>query len=292
MIPEMLDQSQNINEKIVGHYWTTPEFNTLMNLKGSLPSDEQNIEGLFDAVSSKRFFKGKIGQYGPKSLLDFLTGYLAELVGERVGDAYSLPVYRSFAERHLGEDDVAIITFNYDFLGEQLLDMIHEGFHYGFTYDPDKYRYFRLRGARQGPLLLKLHGSLSWLICTICRTVWMHDGRADHWQGKDCLRSQCQGRLRLLIVPPLSEKSLAARETAVLWEQAREVLREAVEIVVIGFSFMPADRLAMDLFRDALQKNKGVSIAVHNGRGYEYDLLKGRMGVKKFSATGLRMEEL
>ncbi len=287
----MVDQGDHANRNAVGHYWATPEFKALLRLLATLPPDEQNIEGLFNTLSSRRLYGGRVGIYNPDKLLALLTSYIAELIGARVGDADDVEVYGKFRDLYLTDGDVGIITFNYDFLGEQLLASAHGGFHYGFPFDRDKYRYHRLRGARGGPPLFKLHGSLSWVICSVCRTVWMHEGAADHWQGKDCPRNDCHGHLRLLIVPPLWDKGVATREMGILWEAASYLLQEADEVVVIGFSFAPADHLAMDLIRDTLRRNRRAKVSICNGPSYPYDVLSGRMG-REFAKTGQRLEDL
>src|SRR5713101_5849327 len=165
LLREMLDQSIIANWKAVGHLWKTSQFKALLSVLKRLPPPEQDIEGLFNYVSNASFYGGRIGNYSPRTLMDFLTLYVAELIEARTTKPYEPrfdEVYELFADNILSDEPSVIMTFNYDLIVENLLMSSYGGLHYGFP-ATTKFRYNRLRNARKGPIFLKLHGSLNWV---------------------------------------------------------------------------------------------------------------------------------
>ncbi len=292
LLREMLDLSLPANRKAVGPLWKRPEFKTVWKVLKGLPKAERDIEGVFNRVSNASFYGSKIGNYNARTLIDFLTLYIAQLIEVRTTqrhEPYFDSVYRQFTEIVLSDEPSAIITFNYDLIGENLLMNGHGGLHYGFP-STSKFRYNRLRNARKGPILLKLHGSLDWVICSVCKTIWLNDRSARDKHGNSCLRPDCIGKLRLLIVPPLWNKEPAAKQVDLLWKTARQVLGWADAVEVIGCSFPSTDQLAFGLVREALSSRSTTTISVHNGPRYDYAGLESRLG-RKLSKTGYTLEE-
>jgi NAD-dependent SIR2 family protein deacetylase len=284
---EMLDAASKPNREAVGHLVDTREFRTLMALRDRLPESERTIEGLLTVLDSGKLFGDQYGRFGSESLILFLLKYIETLLQGRIHDPRRIATYRAFAEQHLLNRDFAIVTFNYDLIAEQLVAQKFGGFHYGFPSADDGFRYFKLRGARNGPPLLKLHGSLSWAYCSNCRKVWWNEGYFRVEKRYLCPRNpDCNGRLRTLIVPPMWNKEAAARQLSIAWSRALEELLNAERIVVIGFSFPPLDRAALDLARSALRRNTSLKLEVFNGPKYDYHDLEARLGHKILVAGG------
>jgi len=290
LLREMLDTENSANEDAVGDFWAEEEFGTLEKILRSLPEQERNIEGLFNVLSSGQLYAEAFDGYRASDLMNFLVDYVTALVRNRVGNPSRRKVYREFRDNFLEDGDIAVVTFNYDLVADQLLMEAHGGLDYALPATP-KYRYFGLRGARAGPALLKLHGSLSWVLCGSCRTLWLHAVPADHKAGRSCIRTGCQGRLRTLIVPPMWNKEASARQIALVWEAAREEMLDAEHFLVVGFSFPPLDRAAMDLMRSVLRGNRRVRLDVYNGPGYDYPGLSRSLN-HRLHHTGGRLEDL
>src|SRR5438309_5425404 len=101
LLREMFDLTIPANRKAVGHLWKTSQFKALSSVLRRLPSEEQDIEGLFNYVSNAAFYGGRIGNYSPRTLLDFLTSYVAELIEVRTTQSYephSDEVYAHFVD--------------------------------------------------------------------------------------------------------------------------------------------------------------------------------------------------
>jgi hypothetical protein len=145
---------------------------------------------------------------------------------------------RSFAAQLRSED--VVITFNWDTLLEQTL--------------AEQKKCFALRpGGRTAITLLKLHGSMDWLL-----------DENDH-RGRDKLTAPVIGRIRRAtdysafmdrhwasfvpyLVPPSAYKRYAA-DLLRLWKAAHEAIYDATEVVIIGYSLPPTDWVSIALLR-------------------------------------------
>ncbi len=156
----------------------------------------------------------------------------------------------------------SVITFNYDLL-------LDYAFH--FTgYDP---RYFvNDESGRQGPALLKLHGSLNWTRCSKCRGVvpWRlndyfagrHFNLIDQSEPEGTIRfaisshlassglTHCESDVdgEAAIVPPTWSKGPYHSSLARVWRQAALELSEAENIFVCGYSLTETDSFFRYLF--------------------------------------------
>lgn len=277
--------SYSSENRVVSDLQETPEFEAVRELSNGLPLDESNIEGILNYVSNLKFVgRSTIGRFSPQTILDFLTEYTVALLASRLRrpPAY----YATFVDTVLSNKRVAILTFNYDLLLDSLLADRIGRFDYGFPAE-DRYRlYGGLTGVRSGVPLLKLHGSINWSICSVCRAIGLH--REFVPLGRSCPRG-CSGRWRGMIVPPTWDKLPYATNLRLLWKQARDLLENASKVTVIGFSFSPLDSLAKDLFRRSFRKNESVEVHVHNGPNYNYIALEQRLG-HPFEESGLLCE--
>ena len=105
-------------------------------------------------------------------------------------------------------------------------------------------------------VLLKLHGSLNWMVCQNldCSRhgqirLALRDGQlADLSVGSKC--PECGQEERPFIIPPTSRKLIRRGSTMHrLWMLAREQLAFCSRIVFIGYSFPPTDSHSEWLFR-------------------------------------------
>lgn len=269
--------------------WGEPEFEVLRRILHDLPDDEQTIESALNTISSAALFGARFGRYSHRSLLRFAIDYVSTCVEEGVSHARKNLLYERFFNDVL-QEDVALITTNYDLIPDIHMMARFGSFHYGLPANK-RYRYLGLRHARFGPPLLKLHGSLSWLRCKSCKTIWLSPKYIRHRTGLRCLKTSCQGTYEILIVPPMWNKEAAARALALVWAEAYRQLSSAARVVVIGYSFPTLDRAALDLFRTALSKNHRASLEVHSGSSINYADLASRIG-HKIQAKGLKLEQL
>lgn len=156
-------------------------------------------------------------------------------------------------------DQISFITFNYDLLLDKAVsindrDLIGDyavPFAKVFNFD----RYERILRNKRLPSdvdILKLHGSLNWAVCTACSAPHL----AYYWRYTRLPQfhcSCCQALLAPVLVPPSYRKSIGKYPfLADVWRKAQEVVGQADEIIVIGYSFPEADLEARWLFKKAL----------------------------------------
>jgi hypothetical protein len=164
-------------------------------------------------------------------------------------------------------DGADVLTFNYDLLVEEAL----RGWERNAS-GPDLYPLplverqpvgshpFLTAGGPTAPLpsIYKLHGSVN----------WMYSGEENStgpvtlgpWQRSDPQQQAPRQRylysdLKPLVVPPTSSKSPFYTHSALraLWAAAAAALREAEEIIVIGYSFPSTDQQVTTLLRTTLR---------------------------------------
>jgi NAD-dependent SIR2 family protein deacetylase len=168
-----------------------------------------------------------------------------------------------------------IITTNYDTLIEQahasmppaeIRDCLHcldfgvraqraHRFSYANRWD---------RAPELSVLLLKLHGSVSWLFCQTCHTyaldpIWGYapDSTARPGVYPPCPECRQIGARRPVLVSPLKQMDLTDPAIREIWQVAERTLGEAEEIVFAGFSLNENDENVTSLVKTAF--NQGVT---------------------------------
>ncbi len=168
------------------------------------------------------------------------------------------PPYDSFADLLVklsnGDwDRVSVITFNYDLGVDLALYFEDVPYRYGFSHD-----------SGSAVDLLKLHGSLNWGRCPMCKEVILLDMRACLQRMKiraaGSMKFEVSGDLRLLqhcgsqlkpepvIVPPTWNKGSYHSQLARVWKRAAYHLSEAEYIFIIGYSYPQTDEFFRYLY--------------------------------------------
>jgi len=232
------------------------------------PRSSESLETLFTEILRMARTRGPMSaadeRWEAGWLLQSLTIHLASVCGElRVRRRSRL--WNTYTEylRWLRKDSrsLAIVTFNYDLLLEHLLDDIEVRFEYGkhsgIEYD-DASRRRTIRRSLLHPRVqvLKLHGSANWGVCRGCRKARAPDDMVVAFEKayvplrrKTC--PQCKDKpMESGIIPPILEKSGESRHTGPVWLAARQALRRAREIVVIGYSLPQSDSEALSLLEE------------------------------------------
>jgi len=153
---------------------------------------------------------------------------------------------------------LTVVSFNYDLLLEHLFDDIRVRFEYGrntgIEFDSVSRRSTTRRALPfRRVQVLKLHGSANWGVCRGCRKAKAQDDMVVAFEkayiprrNKTCPRCKDK-RLESGIIPPILEKSGESRHTGLVWLAARQALRRAREIIVIGYSLPETDAEARSL---------------------------------------------
>jgi hypothetical protein len=180
--------------------------------------------------------------------------------------------------------DATVITFNYDLLVELAWKRFVAGviafdsWNSPLSLYPAPITPIGARGgnalaelrAPAGLRLLKLHGSLNWWYsgprATPGDTIWGASLKGEEWsaQGLEWIPEQTEQLavdLQPMIVPPTAVKSTYYTNQTLqsLWQSAANAIREAKELVVVGFSFPPTDLLVSSLLSTNLPSTSRIT---------------------------------
>ena len=91
----MLDETDHQNRAVVGEFWETAEWQVIRGLVSTLPHDEQNVEGVFNALSSRAFLGKKVAEKSemPVSYLPFGIAF------DREGNLYIADTFNNRIRR-------------------------------------------------------------------------------------------------------------------------------------------------------------------------------------------------
>lgn len=160
---------------------------------------------------------------------------------------------------------LTVITFNYDTLAEQCLEKAEIPFGYGTGHGikyEDPNRRSGLPRARDRVSVLKLHGSANWGVCRGCNDASHTPDMATVLKSiyVPPRRKRCphcgEAMLEPGIIPPVFGKATEAMQLGEVWKKARQRLRRAREIVVVGYSLPESDLEAMDLLGEVFQPDQ------------------------------------
>jgi len=174
-------------------------------------------------------------------------------------------LYKKFVESLLGKPDsqVSIISFNFDcLLHEDFKNKIYFDYLLDFKYiDGNRLSYQKGRGIP----LIKLHGSLDWAYNLSTKEISLlfpHITSGTYkfdFGDKNCDWPEIEPYIFL----PHQEKD---KQIDVLWARAKEELRQARKITIIGYSFPVYDKDTVKLFQETI--DSGVEIEVIEATEY------------------------
>jgi hypothetical protein len=227
--------------------------------------DIQNLESVFGAFEMARTV-GRCGGLSPEQI-ERLAPSMRRVIVKTIELTIRLPVpegrrvvpappYSSFARLLLGCQQVApplrasVLTFNYD------ISIDHALHFHGLPVD---YALPSTGSTREVPLL-KLHGSLNWARCAVCRAVvpWTLPEYFQRYswgpfldagpvmipigtQIRDWQHCQQPVESEPILVPPTWSKTQYHAALSTVWSRAAQELADAESIFVFGFSLPPTD---------------------------------------------------
>lgn len=133
--------------------------------------------------------------------------------------------------------DIVLVSTNYDLLADNAILHIGATCDYGFPYSEVK--------AERSIRLLKIHGSLNWLYCPVCKQIYVANGQKlmiDATLNPNSSRCRvCQSAQRSIIIPPTYYKDMSNPYLQSVYELTEQELLSAKEIIFCGYSFPDAD---------------------------------------------------
>lgn len=178
-----------------------------------------------------------------------------------------------------------VISFNYDIIADNALKT-RFGFNldYGIAYrlynpppnqpgDESRFDFVKPNAVK----LFKIHGSLNWAVCPTCGVVYIHTPYRTEIADQTFSRTaQCvspgHALLETLLITPTYLKSYAPAQLSMIWQQAERALRDAEQVVFIGYSLPDADFHIKYLLQKALfQLPQPKIVVVDYKRDYQPD---------------------
>ncbi len=206
------------------------------------------------------------------------------------GIAYSL--IRDRVVGGIGEDLLAIVSLNWDSVLEDVIYALLARHDLTKTVDIDYCCYTKALDddsdhinslvqkslGRHNIKVMKLHGSVSWLLCSNCRrlytTLGSRSGVLDLMFPRHCeecsklVRKMWKGDAKKLpvlepfLVTPTYVKAFPNPHIQMVWHNAQINLAEADEVVIIGYSMPDSDFHVRNLFRRSIRDDSRITVVL------------------------------
>lgn len=226
------------------------------------PEIKKDVEALLTYLSTDFPWKSDTTKYENQALYAAISKIISDkFIALCMQDGANKNIFKEFAQHVTSQENTYnFITLNYDLLLENLLKQENVQ---KFRYE-DFYKYPMVSlGAREGrirwgksqntdsaPAILKLHGSANWF--------WAGISAGDNIYYSDGSESAtAKAGLKPYIIPPVMDKNSFYNHVAIrfLWQEAEQLLKNADEIYIIGFSFPATDTSVRFLFQSALRES-------------------------------------
>lgn len=217
-------------------------------------------------------------------------------------------------------DNLSIITMNWDSYLEKTLFKLCEKYNktqkrgkiypdlcfYDYCYDEDEKgkRVISTQVKAKGHKnikILKLHGSVNWLVCPYCGKVFVDYKRdiAVNRLQKECYCRLCREefdncstspQLHSILITPTFMKDLNDLNIKNIWHNALLELTEASKVVFIGYSFPDADFEMRCLLKKAIMPDTEIDVVLcteDNPDYYRKKLIKNAIAVQIISKLNL-----
>ena len=250
------DHRENVDNHLTSYFkqfWHI-DLATMDLDKAVFPTFEEAIGMLEMARERSEGFHGFYNNPNSNSIghtIEDLVFLIAQILHERLQQN----VFHSKLIDNLNDKDklneVTFISLNYDILIDNAIASVYETTGIDLNY-AIAFANFSCNGDWHVPMegraveLLKVHGSLNWLYCPVCKSIWLtpkEKGVIELISG-DAIKNNCKscgGRKVPVLVPPTYFKVMSNPYLVAVWEKAERVLRECVHIIFCGYSLPDAD---------------------------------------------------
>jgi len=218
-----------------------------------------NIEDVFTFfdIGEKLYSKNSGYRRAFKQGKDNLTDFIFLMITMRTIGQRCLYLEKLFS--HIKDID-NIISFNWDPIAETTLEFLNKT-HYQNYLQLFKDEKIKIKKFSKKGLILKLHGSINWMICNNKNCIKYNRNQLIFGASDNKLSSlsisdfdkckYCGNRLEVNIIPPSSNKISIHKDSFInkQWLLAREKLKFIKKLIFIGYSFPPTDFYSEWLFR-------------------------------------------
>lgn len=201
----------------------------------------------------------KYGEYEVIQLTLILA--MAEIIGYKVkkSNGYThIELIKNLGNRN----NIAFISTNYDTLIDNAIINTGKKIDYGFYVTKDTVNNNSIN-------LCKIHGSLNWLFCPVCKnivTTGLESGVLNLLDMLiDAACPKCRSLMESVIVPPSFFKNYQNLYLSNIWYKAEQLLIDTKKIIFCGYSFPDADIYIKYLLKRAeMLNNNDISYYVVN----------------------------
>jgi len=282
---------------------TDDELEEFYELYNFIKTTKVSLEDIFTILDKASMLKQYFCTYSSEEILEIKASinnciiYALENAIQNVGD-HSL--YNSIAEYFIDErladiDDpsVSIISTNWDTLLDYYLYKYCQEYNSGndkeafVDYCCDNYGFNSKLPLRQkkssnaiGIKLMKLHGSINWLICSNCGRLFTDYNNnisllalGSENEPAECTFCNSQNKkytLRSFVVTPTFIKTFDNIHVQTIWHNAYLDLCKASKIVFIGYSFPDADFEFRYILKKAINPNAEIEIVLRNSSNPDF----------------------
>lgn len=271
--PVLSELSREIHDNL-----NTEKESVGMHYRNEIPDKyKDNIETLLTFLSSKLPYKTAVQNLADEALyMDIANQISVYFENKDANFGNNDSIYK--LGKYIAKNDITSITLNYDTILEKVIinylsrhtgnsgQVVQMNNHYEKFYNipitnlrnraGDSHFITDMNGkGPHFPKILKLHGSINWLYTgnSFNEPIYCKDFTYD---DKDF--EYLKAGLNTMIVPPVLDKSRAYNHIILesLWKQAFDILKNAENIYIYGFSFPPTDLSVRYLFQSALSNNQ------------------------------------
>jgi len=278
MLTEFLTERFNLPEASVRQDRHFPALPLLMSLVDTAIDRKQPFGSKWEIE--------RLGQV--RAALEYKIFALLQRELEKIGGGETL--YYSLFKRIADKTQAPpqMISLNYDIVADSELyllsrEKLPERYAFpDYGCDIQTPRYLQNAELRYGTIL-KLHGSLHWMCCSLCNRLDIgYSGRSSRFvklnaelfeemdelegryesHGIQCRDSGCEGHVRPILITPTHRKDYRNPHVARIWYEADRLLRQAKRVIFIGYSLPDDDVEVIYLFKQALAHLAGEAITV------------------------------
>jgi hypothetical protein len=274
--PTLLELSKEITEKLSGKDSTGNHYE-----KEILTPLKDNFEHLLTYLSSDLPWKNEEQTYADRALYSKISTTIVSVFQTRAFPSIEkkAQIYHKYQSLFdffvMNAENIDFISLNYDLLLEILLQHPYNN----QLKHPDEEQYeitsakmylfpmtwiglrsmltgmtFGDDNNRVNPCIIKLHGSINWF--------WTGTSASETIYYKNLMENDVDENVSAglipYIIPPVMDKNAFYNHIMIksLWKKAKELLQDADEIYIIGFSFPQTDTSVRFLFQSALEGKK------------------------------------
>ncbi len=232
--------------------------------------DNFDLEDIFTILDRAYLYEENFSKYSWMEIFEVrksLMFLIINLIDQQVIEAESYQeIYKNFIQNiSSSHEDISIITLNWDTLLEKLIKQFSSDtmldycfYTYGYN-DVNHIPHINLKShGKQNLKIIKIHGSINWLICPNCQRLIVDDTLVKSIGIENLVCEHCKNysdleiSLENFIVTPTILKKFDNLHLKYIWNNAFIELQEANHVTFIGYSLPKADYEFLYLLKKVL----------------------------------------